>query len=336
MSRQEKIGEILELLRKFDIFSISSHINPDGDAIGSQIAIYSLLLDFGKKAYILNSDPVPFNYNFLPYMDNYQWGDFAGNYPSNIDVSIILDCGNIKRIGEKLADKTKPKYAIINIDHHLNNSYFGTYNLVDEKACATSELVFNLVEQSGIGIGYERAISLYSGIITDTGSFKYKNTTAEAHKITARLIDEGIQPDFIAEMIYSVIPYRKAKLFGLALESLTLSEDGKIAWIYISKDMFKKTETTSSDTDEFIDYVRSVKDIQVAIMFKENENGSIKVSLRSKNKKMGSYISVDQIASAFGGGGHQMAAGCVVPGPLNSAIKTIIKAVSDQLSSLDS
>lgn len=334
MSKQEEIDEILKLFKKFDVFSISSHINPDGDAIGSQIAIYSLLLDFGKKVYILNSDPIPFTYNFLPYIDNYQWGDCVENYPSNIDVAIILDCGNMKRIGERLANKTKPKHAIVNIDHHLNNSYFGTHNLVDEKACATSELVFNLIDQSGIGLGYERAISLYSGIITDTGSFKYKNTTAQAHIITAKLIEEGIQPDFVAEMIYSVIPYKKAKLFGLALESLTLSEDGKIAWISISKEMFKKTGTSSADTDEFIDYVRSVKDIQVAIMFKENENGSVKVSLRSKNSKMGSYVSVDQIASAFGGGGHQMAAGCVVPGPLNSAINTIIKAVSDLLSSL--
>ncbi len=336
MSKQEEIAEILELLRKFDIFTISSHINPDGDAIGSQIAIYSLLLDFRKKAYILNTDPVPFTYNFLPYIDNYQWGDSAENYPQNVDVAIILDCGNIKRIGEKLADKTKPKHAIINIDHHLNNSYFGTHNLVDEKACATSELVFNIIDQSGIGFGYERAISLYSGIITDTGSFKYKNTTAESHRIAARLIDEGIKPDFTAEMIYSVIPYQKAKLFGLALESLTLSEDGSIAWISISKEMFKKTGTSSADTDEFIDYIRSVKDIQVAIMFKENENGSVKVSLRSKNNKTGRYISVDQIASAFGGGGHQMAAGCVVPGPLNSAINTIIKAVRDQILSSNS
>ncbi len=206
---------------------------------------------------------------------------------------------------------------------------------MDEKACATSELVFNLIDQSGVSVGYERAISLYSGIVTDTGSFRYKNTTAQAHIIAARLINEGIQPDFIAEMIYSVIPYRKAKLFGLALESLTLSEDGKIAWISISKEMFEKTGTSSADTDEFIDYVRSVKDIQVAILFKENENGSVKVSLRSRNSKMGSYISVGQIAEAFGGGGHQMAAGCVVPGPLNSAINTVIKAVSDRLSSLD-
>ncbi len=334
MPKQEEIDEILKLLKKFDIFSISSHINPDGDAIGSQIAIYSLLLDFGKKVYILNSDPIPFTYNFLPYIDNYQWGDSIENYPSNVDVAIILDCGNIKRIGEKLANKTKPKHALVNIDHHLNNSYFGTHNLVDEKACATSELVFNLIDQSGISLGYERAISLYSGIITDTGSFKYKNTTSQAHIIAARLIEEGIQPDFVAEMIYSVIPYKKAKLFGLALESLTLSEDGKIAWISISKEMFKRTGTSSADTDEFIDYIRSVKDIQVAIMFKENENGSVKVSLRSKNSKIGSYVSVDQIASAFGGGGHQMAAGCVVPGPLNCAINTIIKAVSDQLSSL--
>jgi len=320
-----KFGEILDVIKSHEIFSISSHISPDGDAIGSQIAVYSLISELGKKAYIINRDLVPITYSFMPKVDAFKSGGTEIFYLENADVSIILDCANLGRTGEKLASLIHPKYALINIDHHLKNTHFGTHNLVDENACATAELVFNLLKYNGIRIGYERAVCLYAAILTDTGSFRYQNTNSETHRIAAQLIDEGIKPDIIAEMIYASIPYPRTRLFGLALKSMQITKDGKVAWVSVTRDMFEETGTESADTEEFVDYVRSVRDIRLAILFRENEDGSIKVSLRSKgDSNSGFTVFVDQIASAFGGGGHKMAAGCVLLGPLSKAIDIIL------------
>ena len=330
MSKPKIMGEILEVLKEYETFLISSHINPDGDAIGSQLAFYSFLSYLGKKVSVVNSDPVPYAYSFLPnaevfcvqLVSNNAECSMSESSIQNVEVAIILDCGNLNRIGEKLAARIRPKHALINIDHHRSNSHFGTYNLVDANACATAELVFNLMEYGGIEVGQDRAVCLYTAILTDTGCFKYNNTTAETHRIAARLIGEGARPDRIAELVYGVIPYQRAKLFGMALEALRLSADGKIAWMSVTSEMHERTRTGSADTEGLIDYVRSLKDIEVAILFREMDKGGIKVSLRSKGK-----VDVDQIATIFGGGGHQAAAGCVVSEPLGKATHMVLEAV---------
>ncbi len=319
------------VLEEAETFLISSHVNPDGDAIGSQIAFYSFLSDLGKVVSVVNSDPVPSIYRFLPNVEvfriesteNTDIGSDAYTPWEDIEVAIILDCGELKRVGEDLAARIRPRRGIINIDHHLSNRYFGTHNLVDADACATAELVFHLMEYGGIEMGRDRAMCLYTAILTDTGCFKYNNTTAEAHRISARLIQEGVRPDLIAELVYEVTPYEKARLFGMALETLRLSLDGKIAYMWVTQEMHKQTGTSSEDTDGFIDYIRSLKDIEVAIFYRETEKGDIKVSLRSK-----SDLDVNQIAATFGGGGHQAAAGCTISKPLEEAIDTIVEAVA--------
>lgn len=331
MSRLRIIGGILKVIEKHEIFLISSHTNPDGDAIGSQLAFHSLLSDLGKKVFLVNTDPPPLIYDFLPNVEIlFREADLSdsGPYPggqyhwSDVEVAVILDCGNLNRIGEKLAECVHPKCALINIDHHESNDYFGTHNLVDVSACATAELVFDLINQCGLEIGHDRAVCLYTAITYDTNSFKYMNATANAHRIVARLIEEGAQPERIAELLYDVIPYQKAKLFGMALETLQLSEDGKIAWMLVTEEMHERTRTKGEDTEGFIDYVRSLKDIEVAILFRETKDGNVKVSLRSKGA-----LNVDQIARDFGGGGHQPAAGCVISQPLDKAVNMILEAV---------
>ena len=352
----------MEVLKEYEVFLISSHINPDADAIGSQLAFYSLLSDLGKKVSVVNSDPVPFAYSFLPNAESLQCVEptlskkdtrhktqdanesisplvnesrvetrHAVSLQSipDVEVAIILDCGNLNRIGEELAARIRPKRALINIDHHRSNDHFGTHNLVDAGACATAELVFNLMECGGIEVGRDRAVCLYTAILTDTGCFKYTNTTAEAFRVAARLIDEGVRPDRIAELVYEVIPYQRAKLFGMALETLQLSPDGKIAWISVTSEMHERTRTGSVDTEGFIDYVRSLRNIETAILFRETKNGAIKVSLRSKGRSTAcrARTDVDQIAAMFGGGGHQAAAGCIIPGPLDKVIDMILEIV---------
>lgn len=315
--------DILKVIKRYETFMISSHINPDGDAIGSQLALCSILKDLGKEVLVLNSDPVPFNYKFL--LNSYcVYTELSSKADSEItaEVAIILDCGKLNRIGEKLASKIQPKNALINIDHHLGNENFGTHNLVDSDACATGELVFKLMKYAGIEISKYVAECLYTAILTDTGSFKFSNTTAEAHKIIAQLIDKGANPGWIAEKVYEVIPYHKAKLFGMALDNLQTTSDGKIAYMWVTRQMFIQTGAKEEDTEGFAEYVRSLRNIQVGIFFRELDNSDVKVSLRSKGD-----FDVSLIAARFGGGGHQGAAGCVVSGPLNKSIEAILSSV---------
>lgn len=328
MPKSETMQNILNVIKKHKVFLISSHINPDGDSISSQLAFYSFLSDLGKKAYICDSDSMPSHYKFLPYADVYQT-ELDDLSLKNVEVSIILDCGNLNRIGDRILEKIRPECIIINIDHHSSNDYFGKYNFVDVNASATSEIVFGFIRKSGLRIGYERAVCLYTGIVMDTGCFKFANTNAKSHRIIAQLIKEGVKPEQISELIYDIIPYRKAKLFGKVLDTLQISSDGKIAYVSITNEMYKQTKSEVADTEGFIDYVRSLDGIEVAILFRETEKGNVKVSLRSKKRDHNRQpINVDQIAKEFDGGGHQVAAGCVVLEPLNKAIDIILNRVS--------
>ena len=329
------MGDVWEVLEEAETFLISSHVNPDGDAIGSQIAFHSFLSDLGKVVSVVNSDPVPSVYRFLPNTEVFRIESTSNtedvyNHWDDVEVAIILDCGELKRVGENLAERIRPSLGLINIDHHLSNGYFGTHNLVDTDACATAELVFHLMEYGGIEMGRDHAICLYTAILTDTGCFRYSNATPEAHRISARLIQEGVRPDVVAELVYEVTPYGKARLFGMALETLRLTLDGKIAYMSVTQEMHKRTETGSEDADGFTDYIRSLKDIEVAIFFRETEKGDIKVSLRSK-----SDLDVNQIAAIFGGGGHQAAAGCVIAKPLDKTIDMVVEAVTEAHKSLE-
>lgn len=329
------MGETLEALRKHETFLISSHLNPDGDAVGSQLALHSFLLNLGKEVSVVGSDPVPFAYSFLPNVAVLQCANPKSNKENtrylslesipDVDVAIILDCGNLSRIGEALAERIHPRKALINIDHHHGNANFGTHNLVNTDACAVGEIVFDLMEYGGIEISQDQALCLYTAIFTDTGGFRYSNTTAKALRIAARLIEKGVQPARVAESIYDTIPYQRAKLFGMALETLKLSSDGKLVWVSVTGEMYERAKATSADTEGIIEYIRSLRGVEIAVLFREIENGAIKVSLRSKRG-----FDVERVAGEFGGGGHKAAAGCTVSEPLDKTIDMILdKLVTD-------
>ena len=327
------MGEILEVLKENETFLISSHINPDGDAIGSQLAFHSLLSSLGKKVSVVDSDPVPFAYSFLPNVAVLQcvnptsgnvrrWTPASGM--QDVDVAVILDCGNLDRIGNELAKRIHPRKALINIDHHQGNERFGTHNLVDVDACATGELVLELIEYSGMEVNRDQAACLYTAILTDTGCFRYPNTTARTHIMVARLIDRGAQPAQIAESVYETIPHQRAPLFGMVLETLQLSLNEKIAWVSVTSEMYERTGTLSSDTEGIIEYIRSLRGVEVAILFRELEDGAIKVSLRSKRG-----LDVALVAAMFGGGGHKAAAGCTIAEPMDKVIEMVLDALGE-------
>lgn len=319
----DKIKEIIEVLRNNDFFLVTSHLNPDGDAIGSQLALASLLEEMGKRAVIIDEDPVPDRFRFLSQSDRITVISSSllrtEDFPQ---VSLVLDCSDLGRAG-KVQRLVKETNLIVNIDHHISNDKFGDINLIDEEASAVGEQIFALIESLGYPVGKERAVSLYTAILTDTGSFQYVNTTPKTHQIAACLLREGINPSLIAEKLYRASSFSQQKLLGLALATLERSSDGSIAWFWLTRDMYRQSQSSSKDTDGFIDCIQSIEGVKLALSFREMEDNKVKVSFRSKGE-----IDAASLASHFGGGGHRGAAGCRIEGSIQEVEKRVLAVAS--------
>ncbi|MCD6505435.1 bifunctional oligoribonuclease/PAP phosphatase NrnA [Candidatus Poribacteria bacterium] len=316
------LNEIADLLRRGDRFLISTHVNPDGDALGSQLALYSLLRDMGKSVDAVNTDPVPRIYRFLPFSGIIQRHEKGRSYRP--EYLIVLDAGGFERIGRDLAGSIKPERGILNIDHHSECLPFGDLNFIDPDACATSEIILRLIRLMRIPLGRERAVCLYTGILTDTGGFRFSNVTPDCLRAAADLVQEGVDVQRIYETVYETNTFGRVKLLGEALNTLRLDESGRIAWIYVTGEMFRRTGTGLEDLEGFINHVRSVDGVEVAMMFVELNPSRTKVSLRSRNE-----INVARIASLFDGGGHERAAGCTIDLPIHRAIKAVMDVVKE-------
>jgi len=287
---------------------LASHCNPDGDAIGSLLAL-GLYLDGMEKAVTLyNESPIPAVYRFLPAVDRVtrRLGDKI-----DYDTIIILDCGGIQRIGEA-AGRLNRMPLIINIDHHTTNTGFGHIQRVDTEACATAEIVYRIIKEMGGAITADIATSIYTGILTDTGSFRFSNTNQAAFAICEEMIEHGVNPFHIAQHVYGTYSLGRIKLLNLALDSIELSKNGKLSLMTVTRDMLDETDTQSQDADGMINYARGIEDVKVAVLIQENLNGrdatphpdQYHVSLRSDGT-----VDVGAIAASFGGGGHMSAAG---------------------------
>ena len=320
----EDYQAILQVFEQHQSFALSTHVNPDGDALGSELALYSFLKDLGKEVKIFNTDAVPKNYRFLPFYDAIlPVKAFQGDCP---EVLVVLDAGVLKRIGEYLSHSLIPTKATVNIDHHTAAEHFGDYNLVETDASSTSEIIYRLIRHHGTPIGKERALCLYTGIMFDTGCFRYSNSTPMAHHVAADLIQEGIAVDEVYHAVYETLPIGTILLLGEVFQTLGTTPDGKIGWVYATQEMFRKTGTTREDVDGFINHVRSVETVEVAILVSEQKNGESKASLRSK-----SSVDVGEVASVFGGGGHQRAAGCEIDVPCEEAVAQLVATTQRQM-----
>ena len=320
----EDYQAILQVFEKHQSFALSTHVNPDGDALGSELALYSFLKDLGKQVKIFNTDTAPKNYRFLPFCDAILPATvFHNDFP---EVLVVLDAGVLKRIGEYLLRSVIPTQVIVNIDHHTAAEHFGDYNLVETEASSTSEIIYRLIRHHGTSIGKERALCLYTGIMFDTGCFRYSNSTPMAHHIAADLIQEGIAVDEVYRAVYETLPIGTILLLSEVFRTLGTTPDGKIGWLYATQEMFRKTGTTRDDVDGFINHIRSVDTVEVAILVSEQKNGESKASLRSK-----SSVDVGEIASIFGGGGHQRAAGCEIDAPCEEAIAQLVATTQQQM-----
>ena len=299
----------IDYIRASEKIIITTHINPDGDAIGSSMALYYALKNMGKEVeVIINESVCPETYKFLPQSQKIK------QYNANIhnakiysaDVIMIVDCGKLSRI-KNMEDvvRQSPARKIL-IDHHINSEIFADYALLDASAIATGEILFALFEQANINITKEIADALYCSIYSDSGGFRFPKTSPRTHCIIASLLESGVNPDEIYDKIYNQNSLAKMHIRGMAMASMETFLDGKLTFIFVRKEMFQSTNCTNEDTEELSQVALSVKGTTVAIMIREYEESTeLRISLRSKGD-----VNVQQIALKFGGGGHLNAAGC--------------------------
>ena len=309
--------EIINKLKSAERVAIISHIYPDGDAVGSSLALYQALKKDGKSVDVFLCDGVPTIYSFLPNADQVKTKYEHGDY----DIAVVLDTGDIDRIGSCTSVINSAKFKI-NIDHHSTGISFGDINMVEPYASSTGEIIYRLIKMYGLDIDKEIAECLYVSIATDTGGFRFSNTTGITMQIAADLINCGIDVSDISRKIFDIYSLAKVKLMGEAINSLEIHKE-KVAVMCLTYNQIKKTEATSEDFDGIVNIARNINGIEVAVFIVEKEPDEIKVNLRSN-----SSLDVADLAKKFSGGGHKKAAGCKFSGiPLEDAKTSIVNEI---------
>lgn len=314
----ESIKDIIDSSKKI---AITYHVSPDGDALGSALALLQGIRNYGKEAYVISKDTVGDNLGFLPYS-----GEITGEIikpKEKTDCVIVVDCGNYERIS---ADLERFNGAIINIDHHLSNDKYGEVNFVNSKAAATAEIIYELLLSLNIEINNDIGICIYTALMTDTGSYRYSNTTKVTHYIAGDLIENGLSHEEIHKKVFDNKSYEKLKLVGLVLDDMELICNSKIVLMRVTKDMLEKSKVDVKDSSDIISMGNQIKGIEGSVLLKESDIG-IKVSLRSKND-----LDVRKVAESLGGGGHIKASGALIKDKtIKEAKEIIVKLLEKEL-----
>jgi phosphoesterase RecJ-like protein len=303
------MNQIVRHLKSSRRVFLASHIQPDGDAIGSLLALGLSLARLNIRTALFNESHIPAVYRFLPGVTaiTRRFDSQAG-----FDTAVILDCGSLERIGAAAAAVGRLP-TIINVDHHVTNTGFGHLQLIDTSACSTAEIVFRLIKQLATPIDKAVATAIYTGILTDTGSFRFANTSSAAFSICDEMVRRGVIPSEVAQHVYGTYSMGRIKLLNLALDSIEISPNGKLSLMTLTRQMLRETNTLPEDADGIINYAKRIQDVRVAVLIQENGNADspptdrarrFHVSLRSDGT-----VDVAAIAAAFGGGGHCNAAG---------------------------
>ena len=311
------LEKCIKIIKESDNIFLASHIHPDGDNIGSLLALGMALKNINNNVTIVKVDDIPKDYLFLPNVNLFM----EPNLNEPIDLFISLDSSDLDRlgIGKKMALKAN---KVINIDHHITNDNFGIINIVDPSASATGEIVYHLIKKLGVEIDKDIASCIYVAISTDTGSFMYDSTTSETHLIAADLLSKGINMNNIIVNLYQSRSIERSKLFIKSLNSLEMFYEEKIGMILLTQNMVKECSAKMEDSEGIISFVRDIEGIEVAGILKEFNENEIKVSLRSK-----SIIDVSQICLKFNGGGHKRAAGCTIYDNIENAKQIILNEI---------
>lgn len=311
------LTDVAAALCKAQNIVITGHIMPDGDSIGSTLALGMGLEKLRKNVVMVIPDGIPENYRFLPGVERVYKQLPSGDY----DTFVVVDCSVPDRISEHLSMLLRDGITVVNIDHHANKQNFADVNHVNSDAAATGEIIYDLLVKMGIDIDIDMAISLYTAIVTDTGSFKYEGTTSDTHRRVAALLEKGIPVARVSKSIFDEKPIEALKVLQRALPTLCISSCGRVAWISLDWPTRVSIGAKDEHIEDLVTYPRIIKGVEVALVFKAMSVKSVKISLRSNY-----YVDVNRLAGKFGGGGHKRAAGCLISGDFEEVKKKVIAA----------
>ena len=317
----EEIGEVL---RSRNSFILLSHVRPDGDAIGSQLALGFTLLAMGKTVWLVNEDGLPENLAFLAGSERIESPPAA---PVDAEVAIALDTATKPRLGDAALHAASKAEIWLNIDHHVSNPKYGDINLIDSTSPATGQILYDLITTLDLPMPAETRDAIYVAVSTDTGSFQYPSTTAKTYEMAADLIRRGVDVGAINSKTYDEQPYRRLELMRALLTTLERSPDGILAHWELRDQTRIDLELRPEDSEGLIDIIRAIRGVQLAVFFEELPDGKIRVSMRSKDRR----YDVCKVATQFGGGGHALAAGIRMAGPLEVAKQLVLAAIRQRI-----
>jgi phosphoesterase RecJ-like protein len=315
MMTRPEVRQIVDVLRARQRFVISSHSRPDGDSIGSSLAMAYALRAVGKEAAVVHADPAPGPLMQFPGVSEIR---VASQVDDAFDAAIVLECGDLARTGVSGLDR----HFVINIDHHPGNTGYGDLRWFDPTAAACGEMVFEIVKALGAPLGIEIAVHTYLAILTDTGSFHYSSISPRTFEICKEALEAGVDPVMVARNVYDSNNMGRLKLFGAVLSAMQIDPSGRIAIVYLDHEMARAAGGTYEDTEGLINLPLTVKEIQAVVFFKQVEGDEYRVSMRSKGD-----IDIGAIAKEFDGGGHKNAAGCTVTGAIDALQKTFVEKI---------
>ena len=313
-----RIAEIRDEIRRGQHFLLTSHARPDGDSIGSQVAMALAFDHLGKSSRIVNRDPAPLAYREMPGVNRVE---VAPAVEGAFDALFVMECGDLSRPGVAGLDR----YRVVNIDHHLGNTLYGDVNWFDTGAAACVEMVVDLLDALAVPLTPDIATAIYLGLVTDTGLFRHRGTSARSFEIAKRCVAAGVEPSDLARQIFDANSIGKLRLMGAVLDAMTLHANGRLAVLHVDEALMTETTATTDDLDGLVNLPLSVKDIEAVLLFKA-QGGVERASIRSKGD-----INVREVAARFGGGGHRNAAGLDVPGSGDEARQVVIDAVVDAM-----
>jgi Exopolyphosphatase-related proteins len=320
MNNENNSEEIIEILRKAPKVALFSHVSPDGDCIGSMLAIGRALEKIGKEVSFYNPDPLPGYLAFLPGYSRIRQ-ELPCPQPK---ILLFVDCSDLGRVNMTRSEIYGDS-IVLNLDHHISNLFFGDFNWVDAQASSVGEVALTLIKRLGVEIDGDMATNLYTAIMTDSGCFEYSNTTAQTHRLTADLLDKGVDLLSIHNNIFNQKPLAQIKLLACALNGLEIHADGRLAIMTLSAEDFQESGAEQELSEGLINHARSIAGVEVAVLLKE-VGPEIKGALRSNL-----WLNVNEIAARFGGGGHQRAAGCTFGTPMAEAKQCITTAIEEAL-----
>ena len=326
MSVATERDEVVDELRRADKLLLTTHENPDGDALGSLLGMSLILRQLGKDPVMFldaRNFPLPYEYQRMPL------DEVARELPGDLDdrVVVFLDCGNIDRMPVDFLHESHRH--VLNIDHHHDNTRFGDVNLVVPDASCTAEILFDLARDLGVEITPDLAEALYIALVTDTGKFMFENTTPRAHEMAAELVEAGVQPQEVHRKLYEGLPFARLELLSRALNAVRRFDGGALTMTHLTREDFSHSNAVESDSEGIVDHLRQVEGTVVAALVREllDVDGRRKVSLRATDRR----VDVSVIARGLGGGGHRQAAGFTTDTELNELIERLRNEVSAQL-----